>query len=75
MTSQFILCSFQFVAHPYCQRKMMSLWYGNQYFFKKGKSLITNVLKAFPLMLIYPFLAVIYWLMPDSKVSCIFFCF
>ncbi len=66
---------FQFVAHPSCQKKLTTYWYGD--FFHTFSRLPGWMLSMNALLVafIYPVCAVLYWIMPNTKVGHIFACY
>ena len=59
----------QFVAHPSCQKKLTTLWYGDFYKLLKRRSTLVQTGVVMLITLLYPILAVTYMLAPDTTVS------
>lgn len=66
--AQQCFCSLQFVAHPSCQKKLTSYWYGNLHQYFRTLPGWTSSMYPILVALIYPFFIIIYWLAPNSKV-------
>ena len=62
----------KFVAHPSCQKKLTSIWYGKQRFMEQTPVFLFLLFTAV-LTIVYPFLVVIYWIYPYGKVSSVSF--
>lgn len=57
----------KFVGHPSCQKKLTSIWYGDLRALEQAP-VILYILFALGLTLIYPVLALLYWIYPLGKV-------
>uniref|UniRef100_A0A7N6FCR9 Transient receptor ion channel domain-containing protein n=1 Tax=Anabas testudineus TaxID=64144 RepID=A0A7N6FCR9_ANATE len=58
----------QFVAHPICQQVLSSIWCGNLSGWR-GSRTIWKLFVALGIFLTMPFLCLIYWIAPKSKVG------
>ncbi|KAK1788213.1 hypothetical protein P4O66_016678, partial [Electrophorus voltai] len=58
----------QFVAHPICQQVLSSIWCGNLSGWR-GSTLAWKLLVSVGIFLTMPFLCLIYWIAPKSKVG------
>jgi hypothetical protein len=59
----------QFVAHPSCQKKLTTLWYGDFYKLIKRRSALVQTSVIVSIIISYPVLAIAYMLAPTSVVS------
>lgn len=57
----------QFVAHPICQQVLSSIWSGNLSGWR-GSRTAWKLLVSVGIFLTMPFLCLIYWIAPKSKV-------
>jgi hypothetical protein len=62
----------QFVAHPSCQQKLVSIWYDDLRSLERSNWFQRSMM-AVCITLSYPFLAILYWVAPKSKVMFILF--
>lgn len=60
----------QFVAHPNCQQQLLTMWYENLSGLRQ-QSIGVKCLTVLGVMVTLPFLAIVYWIMPYSKVCTI----
>jgi len=63
-------CTLQFAAHPSCQKKLTSLWYGDGDFDKllRRRSKLVQTFVVAGIVLLYPVLSLIYIIAPNSLV-------
>jgi len=61
----------QFAAHPSCQKKLTSLWYGVGHFDKllQRRSKLVQITIVACIVIFYPVLSLIYIIAPNSLVS------
>lgn len=57
----------KFVAHSNCQKRLSAIWYDNRKFYANAP-LPMKLLFILLLTICYPVLAVIYWILPYSRV-------
>ena len=57
----------QFVAHPNCQQQLLSIWYENLSGLRQ-QTMAVKFLVVLAVAIGLPFLALIYWFAPCSKV-------
>ena len=67
-------CRWQFAAHPSCQKKLTTLWYGDGGFDKilRRRSKLVQIVVVACIILLYPVLSVIYVIAPNSLVSIVY---
>ena len=58
----------KFVAHPSCQKKLTSIWYGDLRFLEQAPGFLLLLFTAV-LTPVYPFLVILYWIYPWGKVT------
>lgn len=68
MLMSFIFCAKQFVAHPNCQQQLLSIWYENLPELRQQTTAI-KFLVVMGVAIGLPFLSMVYWVAPCSKVS------
>ena len=59
----------KFVAHPSCQKKLLTVWFGDMPMQQHCKKNWQLALFSVLLTVAYPFLAISYWVYPWNKVS------
>lgn len=59
---------FQFVAHPHCQQLLASIWYDGLPGWRK-RNFLTKVCIIVGLILLMPFMAVYYLVLPHSRIG------
>lgn len=62
-----LMSSIQFVAHPNCQQQLLSIWYENVSGLRQQTTAIM-VLVVLAVAIGLPILAMVYWIVPCSKV-------
>ncbi|XP_070534007.1 short transient receptor potential channel 7-like isoform X2 [Ptychodera flava] len=60
----------KFVAHPHCQHQLSTMWYSGIPNWRQRHS-FTKSLIIVALFLFWPFMGVIYWIVPKSKIGTI----
>lgn len=58
----------KFVAHPHCQQLLVSLWYDGISGFRR-RNIFVKVLLIMLITLLFPFLSIIYLIMPHSRIG------
>lgn len=58
----------KFIAHPHCQQLLVRLWYDGISSYRR-RNIVVKIFIVFTISLLFPFLSIIYLLMPYSKLG------
>ncbi len=58
---------FQFVAHPSCQQKLVSIWYSDLRTLERANWFLRGII-VLCITVFYPVLAILYWFAPKTRV-------